>query len=322
MRPTGTLTKKTERQPKLSIKGPPIKRAEDGRCRERARPDAERLRALLPWRKRNREDRHRGRIIRRRGDSLDHAERRSSRAGSKRIRRKHRADDEYRETEDVNALAADRVAELAPDGHEDRVGDDIGGRDPCGGGDGDIEARDDLRQREVDDGLVEASEKRTDDNGCKHQPSVYSVHNLNTRFPAKFFIANLFCRRYLGLLAQPSLDAVALRRRQKSLAQRTSSLLLNVDPHFRRHAILELWIGGRVEAHFHVELLLLALVGDVEDDRDCWAVGEIFVDDAGELLAAEGVDREGRWVADLYVERGPYLRRRVRRRAAASGRSS
>ncbi len=109
---------------------PAEKRPEDARGRERRGPDSQSLGALLAFFERHGEDGHGCRIVGRAGDSLDDAEDDHGRQVPGQAR-EHRAHDEDAEAEHVDLLAADGVAELAPDGHENGVRQDIRSSDPA-----------------------------------------------------------------------------------------------------------------------------------------------------------------------------------------------
>ena len=68
-------------------------------------------------------------------------------------------------------FAAGRIAELAPNRHEDRVRQNIRRRNPGGVRDADAEIADDFRKRKVDDRLVETAEEGTKNNGSKNPPA-------------------------------------------------------------------------------------------------------------------------------------------------------
>ena len=60
--------------------------------------------------------------------------------------------------------------------------------------------------------------------------------------------------------------------------------LFHIHPHLCGHAVLELWIFGRIVAYFYVENLLLAFVGNLKDDIARLRFGAYLVDDTGEFL--------------------------------------
>src|SRR5207244_647804 len=112
------------------------------RRREATRPYAERLRPLFAFFESNRDDRHRSGIVRRAGNRLDdsendHGGQVPSEPGQDRPENKNS------EAQNINFLAANGVAQLTPDRHEDSVGQDVSRGYPARRRNGDVKVVDD-----------------------------------------------------------------------------------------------------------------------------------------------------------------------------------